>query len=117
VEQAHADQPPLVIDALDRVPVHLKLAHDSGWKVNPVRAKLTKGHRLFGLAQALEQPLLLGVSKRHRQALVQGATYGVVRLLEPEANLRRDLKVLDLSVDDMAADGFDFEPFDVAERF
>ena len=65
----HTDQPAVVTDALDRVPVYLELADDSSWEVNAARAKLTKGHRLFGLAQALEQP---------------------PRLFEPEADLRRD---------------------------
>ena len=68
MEQAHADQPPVVIDALDRVPVQFELGHDGGWKVNSTRVQLGESDGLVaGLAQALEQPLLLGVSKRHRR--------------------------------------------------
>jgi hypothetical protein len=68
LEQAHADQPLVVIDALDRVPVQFEFGHDGGWKVNPTGVQLGKSDRLVaGLAQALEQPLLLGVSKRHRR--------------------------------------------------
>ena len=65
LEQAHASQPPVVIDALDRVPVQFEFGHDGGWKVNPTGVQLGKSDRLVGgLAQALEQPLLLGVSKQ-----------------------------------------------------
>jgi len=67
MEQAHADQPPVVIDALDRVSVQLELADDGGWEVNPASVQLGKSDRLVaGLAQALQQPLLLSVSERHR---------------------------------------------------
>jgi hypothetical protein len=40
MEQAHADQPPLVMDALDDVSVQLELGDDGGWKVNPAGVKL-----------------------------------------------------------------------------
>jgi hypothetical protein len=40
MEQAHADQSPVVIDALDRVSVQLELGHDGGWEVNPAGVKL-----------------------------------------------------------------------------
>jgi hypothetical protein len=67
LEQAHADDPPVVLDALDRVSVQLELGHDGGREVNPAGAKLGKRDRLLaGLAQPLEQPQLLGVSGRHR---------------------------------------------------
>ena len=70
MEQAHTDQPLVVIDALDRVPVQLELGHDGGWKVNPAGVQLDKPDGLVaGLAQALEQPLLLGVRKRHRRII------------------------------------------------
>jgi hypothetical protein len=39
VAQAHADQPPMVIDALDRVPVQPKLADDGGWEVDPAAGR------------------------------------------------------------------------------
>jgi hypothetical protein len=68
MEQAHADEPLVVIDALDDVSVQLELGDDGGREVNPAGVQLGKGDRLVaGLAQALEQPLLLGVSERHRR--------------------------------------------------
>jgi hypothetical protein len=67
MEQAHADQPPVVIDALDHVSVQLELGDDSGREVNPAGMQLAKSDRLVArLAQALEQPLLLGVKQHHR---------------------------------------------------
>ena len=66
-EHADAYQPPLVIDALDRVSVQLKLAHDGGREVNPARAQLGKSDRLVaGSAQSLKHSLLLAISERHR---------------------------------------------------
>ena len=66
--QAHADQLLVVIHALDRVPVQLELGHDGGWEVNPGGVQLGKSDGVIAsLAQALEQSLLLGVSKRHRR--------------------------------------------------
>jgi hypothetical protein len=63
MEQAHADEPPVVIDALDDVAVQLELGDDGGREVNPARVQLDEGHWLVaGIAQSLEQPLLLGVS-------------------------------------------------------
>jgi hypothetical protein len=65
-DQTHVDQPPVVIDALDRVSVQLELAHDDGGEVNPAGVQLGKIDRLLaGLAQSLEQLLLLVVSERH----------------------------------------------------
>ena len=53
-EQAHADQPPVVIDALDRVSVQLELGHDCGREVNPASVQLGRSDRLLaGLAQPL----------------------------------------------------------------
>ena len=47
MEHAHADQPSVVIDALDRVSVQLELADDGGRKVNPARVtQLAKSDRL-----------------------------------------------------------------------
>src|ERR1035437_2148885 len=67
-EQAHADQPPVVIDALDHVSVQLELGDDGGRERNPAGVQLAKSDRLVaGLAQALQQPLLLDVSERHRR--------------------------------------------------
>jgi len=68
MQQAHADEPPVVIDALDDVSVELELGDDGGREVNPAGVKLGESDRLLaGLAQSLEQPLLLGVSERHRR--------------------------------------------------
>ena len=39
---AHADQPPVVIDALDRVSMQLELGHDCGREVNPANVQLGK---------------------------------------------------------------------------
>jgi hypothetical protein len=67
MQQAHADQPPVVIDALDDVSVQLELGDDRGWEVNPAGVQLGKSDRLVArLAQALQQPLLLGVKESHR---------------------------------------------------
>jgi hypothetical protein len=67
MEQAQADQLPVVIDALDDVSVQLELGDDSGREVNPGSAQLGKSDRLVaGLAESLQQSLLLGVSERHR---------------------------------------------------
>jgi hypothetical protein len=60
MEQAHADQPPVVIDALDHVAVQLELGDDGGRERDPGGVQLCKSDRLVaGLAQALQQPLLL----------------------------------------------------------
>jgi hypothetical protein len=66
LEQAHPDQSAVIIDALDRVSAHIELAHDGGREVNPTGAQLSERDRLAGLAQPLEQPLLLGVSEHLR---------------------------------------------------
>jgi hypothetical protein len=64
LEQAHPDQPAVFIDALDRVSAQIELAHDGGREVNPAGVQLSERDRLLaGLAQPLEQPLLLGVSE------------------------------------------------------
>lgn len=68
LEQAYADQPPVVIDALDHVAGQLELGDDGGRERNPAGVQLGKTDRLVaGLAQALQQPLLLDVSERHRR--------------------------------------------------
>ena len=71
MEQAHADQPPVVIDALDRVSVQLELTDDGGREVNPTFVQLGKSDRLVaGLVQAFQQQLLLSVSEGHRPGIV-----------------------------------------------
>jgi hypothetical protein len=77
MEQPHADQPPVVKHALDDVSVQLELGDYGGREVNPASAELGKRDRLVaGLAQALQQPLLLDVSKRHRRFLLLGGIGG-----------------------------------------
>jgi hypothetical protein len=64
---AHADRPPVVMDAFDDVSVQLELGDDRGREVNPAGAEFGESDRLFtGLAQSLEQPLLLDDRERHR---------------------------------------------------
>jgi hypothetical protein len=46
MKQAHTDEPPMVIDALDRVSVQLELGDDGGWEVNPGGVQLGKSDRL-----------------------------------------------------------------------
>jgi hypothetical protein len=66
IDQPHANKPPVLIDALDRVSVQLELADDGGREVNPASVQLGKRDRLLAcLAQALQQPLLLSVSECH----------------------------------------------------
>jgi hypothetical protein len=56
----------VVTDALDRVPVQLKLGDHDGREVNPAGVKIGKSDGLVaGLAQSFQQPLLLGVSAHH----------------------------------------------------
>ncbi len=67
LKQAHADHPAVVIDTLDEVPVQLELGHDGSRERDPVGVQVGEGDRLVaGLTQSVEQPLLLGVSVRHR---------------------------------------------------
>jgi hypothetical protein len=69
-EQADAYQPPVVMDALDRVSVQLEFAQDPGREVNPAGAQLGKSDRLVaGAAQSLKRALLLAVSERHRPSV------------------------------------------------
>jgi hypothetical protein len=54
MEQAHPDEPSVVIDALDDVSVQLELGDNGGREVNPAGVKLGKSDRLVaGLAQSL----------------------------------------------------------------
>ena len=54
------------MDALDDVPVELELADDGRREVDPTGVQIGKGDGLVaGLAQPLQQPLLLGVSELH----------------------------------------------------
>jgi hypothetical protein len=58
---------PLVIDALDRVPVQLKLADDRGREINPNGTQLGKRDRpIARAAQSLKHSPLLGIGERHR---------------------------------------------------
>ena len=58
----------MVIDALDHVSVQLELGDDGGRERDPAGVQLGKSDRVVaGLAQALQQPLLLDVSEHHRR--------------------------------------------------
>ena len=50
LEQSDAEELALLVDALDHVPVELKLADDYGGKVNPSGAQLVKRHWLLARA-------------------------------------------------------------------
>ena len=66
-EQADADQPVVVVDALDCVPVELELADDHGREVNPAGAQVLEGDWLPArAAQLLERPQLLVSASAHR---------------------------------------------------
>lgn len=61
-QEAHADHPPVLVDALEGVPAQLELGHDRGREVNPAGVELRKGDGLpAGLMESLEQPLLLSL--------------------------------------------------------
>jgi hypothetical protein len=67
LEQAYADQPAVLVEPLDQIPVALKLAEDYGGKVNPTGAQLAERHWLLARApQSLNHPQLLGFNERHR---------------------------------------------------
>jgi hypothetical protein len=69
IAQANADQPPVLIHTLDRVPVELKLAENDRRKVNAPPAELSERDRLVArLSQPLEHQLLLAVEP-HRPRL------------------------------------------------
>jgi hypothetical protein len=88
MEQAHADELPVVIDALDRVSVELELGDDGGWEVDPAGMELRKSDRLVaGLEQSLQQPLLLGVGARHDRIVASSRVGGALSVSEPR---RRD---------------------------
>ncbi len=78
LEQEHADHPPVVMDALDLVSVALELGHDGGREVNPAGMQSGKSDRLVA---GPVQPLLLGVSERHRPDCRPAAGAGRHRLL------------------------------------
>ena len=97
-EQADADQPSVVMDALDRVSVELEFAQDGGGEVNPAGAQLGKGDRLVaGAAQSLEHPLLLAVSERHRPS-VAGVSGLMRSAWERRSSAQRSLEYVEGSV-------------------
>jgi hypothetical protein len=72
-QEAHADHPPVLVDALERVSAQLQLGHDGGREVNPAGVQLRKGDGLSaGLMESLEQPLLLGVGETGDQKARSG---------------------------------------------
>ena len=85
----------MVIDARDDVSAQLQLADPSRREVNPSGVQLGKSDRLVaGLAQALQQPLLLDVSERHRP-IVASSEIGDDRTF---ATRRRQPAMLDVTV-------------------
>ena len=55
------------MNALDNVSVHLQLGDDGGGEGNPGGVQFSKSDWLVaGLAQSIQQPLLLGVKETHR---------------------------------------------------
>ncbi|MGO9790077.1 MAG: hypothetical protein ACLP8S_11480 [Solirubrobacteraceae bacterium] len=57
----------MLVEALDQIPVDLKLAEDYGGKVNPAGAQLADRHWLLARApQSLNHSQLLGFNERHR---------------------------------------------------
>ena len=48
MEKAHANHPPLVVDPLDGVSVHLELADDGSREVDPVAVQLGESERPAG---------------------------------------------------------------------
>jgi hypothetical protein len=67
MDQPHADQAPLLVDAFDHVSAQLELADDGGREVNPASAQLAESDRFgAGLTKAGQEPLLLSVSRGHR---------------------------------------------------
>ena len=47
LQQAHADLPAVLVDALDHIPVEFELADDDGGEVNSASAQLVERHRLL----------------------------------------------------------------------
>ena len=77
LEQADADQPAVVIDALDDVSVQFELGYDGGRERDPGGVQLGERDRLVAsLAEVLQQPLLLGVSGRHRWIVAPSGIVG-----------------------------------------
>jgi hypothetical protein len=65
------------MNALDQVSIQLQLGDDRGREVNPAGVQLGKSDGLVaGLAQSLEQPLLLGVKENHRPDCRPPADWG-----------------------------------------
>jgi hypothetical protein len=66
----YADQPAVLVEPLDHVPVDLELAEDYGGKVNPAGAELVERDWLLARAsQPLEHSQLLGFTERHLSRL------------------------------------------------
>jgi hypothetical protein len=63
MEQPHADEPLVVIDALDDVSVQLELGDDGGWEVDPAGVQLGKSDGLAGHVPALPLEPQLGAKR------------------------------------------------------
>jgi hypothetical protein len=56
----------VLVNALDRVSVQLKLTDKGRWEVDPFGTQLGERHRQFaGTVESLEHPQLRGISERH----------------------------------------------------
>jgi len=70
LDQAQADQSPMLRHSLDRVAVQLQLADHGRWRVKPGRAQRGKRHRLLtSTAQVLKRQTMLSLNERHRTEL------------------------------------------------
>jgi hypothetical protein len=66
----------MLSDALDRIPIELKLADHRGRKANPRGVQLRKRDRPLGRpAQLVEQPLLLRITGRHKWIVALRSTH------------------------------------------
>jgi len=69
-DQTQADQSPVLIHSLDRVPVQLQLADHGCWGVKPSRAQRGKRHGpLTSTTQLLKRQTMLSLNERHRTEL------------------------------------------------
>jgi hypothetical protein len=70
LDQARAEQSPVLIHSFDRVAIQLQLADHGRWGVKPSRAQRGKRHRLLtGTPQPLKRQPMLSLNKRHRTKL------------------------------------------------
>jgi hypothetical protein len=67
IEQAHAQQPPVTMNALDHVSAHLKLKDNSCREGHAGGVQFRERDRLISaLSQPIQHPLLLDIKDIHR---------------------------------------------------